>query len=290
MQNRSRIVAIALRAAIALFVGARISSAQDTAPDKLAVKRVLVYDTGVAFIEHEGRVSGNQEITLDLPDRDVNDLLKSMVVKDLSGGRVSWAAMPTSTSKTPPIQLGNRNNLSELLLAMRGMRVRVGSASPVEGELLLVENRTVEKTKEIVPMATVLTAAGLVRVDVKNGDAVALSDESQRSAITRSATLLDTTLDLNATKVRLQCEGEGDRSVRVGYITAAPIWKASYRLVLKAEGNSVLQAWALVENATVNDWNEIECTLVSGRGLGFQTDLRTRYISSVPTARQNGFR
>ena len=59
----------------------------------------------MAFIEHEGKVSGAKELTLDLPDRDVNDLLKSMVVQDLSGGRISWAALPTSALKAPPLAI-----------------------------------------------------------------------------------------------------------------------------------------------------------------------------------------
>jgi hypothetical protein len=272
--------ALALRAGASLLVVSFVNFAvpilaQERATDSPPVQRVVVYDTGVAFIEHEGKVTGSKELILDLPDRDVNDLLKSMVAQDLGGGRVSWAALPTSTSKAPPVQLANRKDLTDLLLAMKGMRIRIGAGAPVEGELLLVENRTIEKTKEIVPQATILTDSGIVRIDVKNGDSVQLTDRPQRQAMTRSAQLLDSTADHSATTIRLQCEGEGERRVRVGYVAAMPIWKASYRLVLGEKGSTLLQAWALVENATQNDWRDVECTLVSGRGLGFQTDLRT---------------
>lgn len=266
-----------LRAGIVLLLTSALLvtplHAQDAA-ERPPVKRVVVYDTGVAFIEHEGKVSGAKELTLDLPDRDVNDLLKSMVVQDLGGGRISWAALPTSASNSSPIFLGKQKDLAEILSELRGMRIRIGAAAPVEGELVLVENRTIEATKEIIPQATILTSAGVVRVDVKNGDAVQLIDEGQRRAIASSAASMNPAANLSATRIRLRCEGEGDRQVRVGYVAETPIWKTSYRLVLK-DGKSLLQAWALVENATQSDWNNVECVLISGRNLGFQTDLRT---------------
>lgn len=245
------------------------------AADRPPVKRVVVYDTGVAFIEHEGKVSGAKELTLDLPDRDVNDLLKSMVVQDLGGGRISWAALPTSTTKAPPLQIAERKTLVDFLGALRGMRVRVGAAAPVEGELLIVEFKQDEKTHEVKPQLTILTDAGAVRVDLGKGEAVQLVEPAQQRAMEKSVELMNPTRDQAATRIRMKCEGEGERQVRVGYVAASPIWKASYRLVLRNHGKSMLQAWALVENDTQNDWRDIECTLVSGRGLGFQTDLRT---------------
>lgn len=274
--------ALILRAGIVCCFTAPLSAqdiaqdiAQDAATDRPPVKRVVVYDTGVAFIEHEGKVSGAKELTLDLPDRDVNDLLKSMVVQDLGGGRISWAALPTSTEKRPPLALAERKTLVDFLQALRGMRIRVGAAAPVEGELLIVEYKQDDKTKELIPQLTILTSAGAVRVNLEPGEAVQVVDAAQRRAMEKSVEMIDSTRDQSATRIRMKCEGEGDRQVRVGYVAASPIWKASYRLVLRDKGKSLLQAWALVENDTQNDWTDIECTLVSGRGLGFQTDLRT---------------
>lgn len=264
-----------LRAGVVFLFASAPLFAQDVAADRPPVKRVVVYDTGVAFIEHEGKVSGAKELTLDLPDRDVNDLLKSMVVQDLGGGRISWAALPTSALKTPPLAIADRKTLVDFLAALRGMRVRIGAAAPIEGELLIVEFKQEEKTRELTPQLTILTDAGAVRVDLGKGEAVQVVEPAQRRAMAQSVELMNPTRDQAATRIRMKCEGEGERQVRVGYVAASPIWKASYRLVLHNSGKSLLQAWALVENDTQNDWRDIECTLVSGRGLGFQTDLRT---------------
>ena len=50
----------------------------------------------------------------------------------------------------------------------------------------------------------------------------------------------------------------------VGYVSEAPLWKVSYRLVL-GEEKPYLQGWALVENTTDEDWTDIELSLISGR-------------------------
>ena len=61
--------------------------------------------------------------------------------------------------------------------------------------------------------------------------------------------------------------GEGKRNVRVGYVIENPIWKTSYRLVLgkEKEDKPFLQGWAVVENATDEDWKDVRMALVSGR-------------------------
>ena len=48
----------------------------------------------------------------------------------------------------------------------------------------------------------------------------------------------------------------------VSYTLAAPIWKTSYRLIIGA-GNEKpkLQGWAIVENQTDNDWDNVQLSL-----------------------------
>src|SRR5205823_5616151 len=55
-----------------------------------------------------------------------------------------------------------------------------------------------------------------------------------------------------------------------------PIWKTSYRLLLPSGGANdkpKLQGWAIVENQTDNDWNDVQLSLVSGRPISFVQDL-----------------
>src|SRR5438094_165809 len=79
--------------------------------------------------------------------------------------------------------------------------------------------------------------------------------------------------DAQKKAVSLNFTGEGKRDVRVGYVVENPIWKTSYRLVLDKDGKPFLQGWAVVDNPTDDDWNNVGMALISGRPISFQMDL-----------------
>ena len=87
----------------------------------------------------------------------------------------------------------------------------------------------------------------------------------------------------DATKrpVTLTFTGEGTRPVRIGYLTEAPAWQTSYRLVLGETPR--LQGWALVQNTGQDDWADTHLTLVSGRPISFIQDLYTPLYVHRPT-------
>ena len=41
------------------------------------------------------------------------------------------------------------------------------------------------------------------------------------------------------------------------------MWKASYRLVART-GDGLLQGWAILENASGQDWHDVQVTLIAG--------------------------
>lgn len=56
---------------------------------KLPVRRVVLYKNGVGYFEHLGRVSGSQDVHVDFTSAQLNDVLMSLTVLDLSGGRIT---------------------------------------------------------------------------------------------------------------------------------------------------------------------------------------------------------
>jgi hypothetical protein len=94
-------------------------------------------------------------------------------------------------------------------------------------------------------------------------------------------TTLATQTDAQRRQVTLHFAGKGKRDVRVGYVTEAPLWKMSYRLLIgganpSASGSSgkpYLQGWAMVENTSDDDWQNVRLSLVSGRPISFIQDL-----------------
>src|SRR5262249_39376650 len=57
--------------------------------DQLPIAQVVLFSSGVGYFQREGAVEGEQRIDLSFPTQDVNDLIKSMTLRDLDGGQVS---------------------------------------------------------------------------------------------------------------------------------------------------------------------------------------------------------
>ncbi|HEY8147250.1 MAG TPA: hypothetical protein VIG06_31440 [Kofleriaceae bacterium] len=59
----------------------------------------------------------------------------------------------------------------------------------------------------------------------------------------------------------------------ITYITEAPAWKPSYRVVIDKAGKLRLQGWAIVDNTSGEDWKEVRVGVGSSSALSFRYDL-----------------
>ncbi|MDI6788086.1 MAG: hypothetical protein QME51_06925, partial [Planctomycetota bacterium] len=85
-------------------------------------------------------------------------------------------------------------------------------------------------------------------------------------------------------QVKIQTTGKGERNIQIGYLIEMPIWKTSYRLILPEEPKAkpYLQGWAIMENPTDEDWNEVNISFVAGNPISFKLDLYTSYYPTRP--------
>src|SRR5436853_805092 len=81
--------ALSAVAILCLFASASIPVRAQDKPADLPIKRVVMFSSGVAFFEHTGQVDGNAQVELKFDVKDINDLLKTMILQDEGGGRVS---------------------------------------------------------------------------------------------------------------------------------------------------------------------------------------------------------
>lgn len=68
--------------------------------------------------------------------------------------------------------------------------------------------------------------------------------------------------------------GAGDELV-ITYITDAPAWKPSYRVVVGDDGEVAVQGWAIVDNTTGEDWNRVRVGVGASSAMSFRYDLRS---------------
>jgi len=78
--------------------------------------------------------------------------------------------------------------------------------------------------------------------------------------------------------------GSGARDVFVSYVSAVPVWKTTYRLVVptQAERKPLLQGWAIVDNTLGEDWRDVELSLVAGAPQSFIQRISQPYYVDRP--------
>jgi hypothetical protein len=253
----------------------------DKAAAQLPMAKVVMFSSGVGYFEHDGDVTGDSHIDLRFNVNDINDLLKSMVLQDFGGGKISTVNYEskdpiTKTLKTFAIDLTTHPTLADLLKQIRGESVRVDAPQPILGKIIGVERRKIRVGKDEsteVDYLNLLTDDGLRSISLDTVARIKLTNEKLNAELQQALAVLATGHDTDKKTVSLHFLGNGKRSVRVGYIQESPVWKTSYRLVLDEKKPPFLQGWAIVENTTEQDWKDVDLTLISGRPISFAMDL-----------------
>jgi hypothetical protein len=283
-----------LSLAMALF--ALAATAADTASEKLPVRRVVLYKNGVGYFEHTGRVRGAQELKIDFTSAQLNDVLKSLTVLDLNGGKISGVgynsvAPIAEQLKALRLPLDESTTLAGFLNALRGSQVEVRNDSAMtSGRLLSVEEKTTHKGKDEAETVKTLeislvTAAGEVRTfSLTSAVTVRVADHDLNEEISKYLTLVSSARDQDLRQMSISTNGEGERSVFVSYISEVPVWKSTYRILLptKADASPLLQGWAIVDNTVGEDWKDVELSLVAGAPQSFIQELSKPYYTRRP--------
>ena len=260
-----------------------IATAAEPKPgSELPLSEVVLYTSGVGYFQRDGRVEGDAQVELRFKTEDINDLLKSLVVQDFDGGQVSTVTYGSrdpidKALKSFGIDLTADPGLGALLGQVRGERVEVATPGSVTGTVLGVETKTKavdDHNKTVtVEYLNLLTDDGLRSIPLDQVQRVKLLDPRLDAELRQALAVLAAGHDTQKKTVALRFEGKGGRKVGVSYIAATPVWKTSYRLVFHDKEAPFLQGWAIVENTTDDDWNDVRLSLVSGRPISFAMDL-----------------
>src|ERR1051326_2171283 len=134
------------RLLLGLTAATLVAAAQD--PGGMPVRRVVLYKNGVGYFEHVGKVTGKQDVAIPFTSGQLNDVLKSLTVLDLDGGRITAVEYGSAAPVDRQIgdlrlPIGEKTSLTEYLSALRGARLEVRSGtSVITGRLLSVERKT----------------------------------------------------------------------------------------------------------------------------------------------------
>ncbi|MDH3603989.1 MAG: DUF4139 domain-containing protein, partial [Candidatus Tectomicrobia bacterium] len=277
----TQLVGIGLLTAMSLVQPQGIAAADS--PAVLPVSKIVLYASGVGYFQRDGHVESNESLSLRFKVRDINDLLKSLVVQDFDGGQVSAVTYDsrepiTTALKSFAIDLTANPTLGQLLQQLRGEAVEVITPNTVRGVIVGVEKKRERVGKDEVvetEYLTLHTRDGLRAIALPQVQRLVLTEERLNTELQRALGVLAAGHDTQKKTVILDFAGSGRRQVRVAYITETPVWKTSYRLVLSDTESPFLQGWAIVENTTDEDWQAVQLSLVSGRPVSFAMDMYT---------------
>jgi hypothetical protein len=257
----------------------------DAPAPALAIGQVILFSSGVGYFQREGVVEGNARVELSFPGSDVNDLLKSLVLQDLGGGKISTITYDSpdpveKTLKSFALDLTNNPTFGQLLNQARGEKIEVTihqttiyPQASLTGVVVGMESHPAGLGQPEVDMLNLLCADGLRSVNLAHIQRVRFLSPLLDNEFKRALEVLAGAHDTQKKAVILGFNGAGKRRVRVGYVIDNPIWKTSYRLVLRDKDKPHLQGWAIIENRSDEDWKHVRIALVSGRPISFQMGL-----------------
>ncbi len=250
--------------------------------EALPVKNIVLFTGGVGHFLREGRVDGSGKLELQFGLKDVSDLLKSLVIRDFDGGKIRGVTYASRdplerTLKSFSLDLSGSPGLPDILGQARGETVEVEAERRHTGKILAVESRPSGEGEGEKLFLTILSATpgdeGIRSIPFDGIRSLRFTRGKLNDELEAALGIIADMRNTDRKSVWIDYQGTGSRRLQAGYVLETPVWKTSYRLVIDPSGRHLLQGWAVVENATDEDWNGVRLDLVSGAPVSFAMDL-----------------
>ncbi|MBX7079020.1 MAG: DUF4139 domain-containing protein [Nannocystaceae bacterium] len=293
--RRSHLLALCLLSVAPAVGCAHGRSAYPAAQTDLALRRVVLYRNGIGYFERHGEVDGDA-LAIKVRRDQVDDLLKSLTVIDRSTGKAVSVSMPLDPESWANAALSRlapgRGSLAEVLDGLRGTEVVLRSDDGhVRGRIVMVEAIVDEPDPHMRrhPIAgggdvhqrdhrvTLLQGNDMHTVRLSRVHGVTLRDGDLALQLNRRLDASAGEGMFQQVEIVIRLAGRKSHDLAVSYVVSAPMWKPTYRVVLpaKGKGRALLQGWAVVDNTSGEDWNDVSLGLTSGEPIAFRYDLHT---------------
>ncbi|MEM1030102.1 MAG: DUF4139 domain-containing protein, partial [Myxococcota bacterium] len=268
-----------------------------SAASPLGLSRVVLYRNGVGYFERQGEIEGD-ELRIRVRKDQINDLLKSLTIVDRKTGQAVSVSMPLDPDTWARAALGTlgpgNGSLAELLDRLRGTEVELETTlGRMEGRVVIVERISEEPDPKLPAprgnaggagaslgndhRVTIMAGQEMSVVRLSKIESVKLKDGDLAMQFHRR---LDATAGegmFQQVEIAIRLNDAAQHDLVVSYVVEAPIWKPTYRVVLpeSGKGEALLQAWAVVDNTSGEDWQQVQLSLTAGEPLAFRYDLHT---------------
>jgi hypothetical protein len=294
-------VSLIMRSLLATFRSLLLCSTSVLLAADLPVKQVTLYKHGIGYFERAGSVPSGEEVRLDFKNNDMNDVLKSLIVSDANGGKISGIRYDSNATleqqlEKYPFTIGSSEMLSSFLDRLKGahLEITVGDAKQTGAILGARPIAGAGQNRDAVnEQITLLLESGAISsFDLAAVRSMRLLDPQLEDQLKQYLQTVAQAKSKDKRSIYLDSNGSATRSLRLSYITPVAIWKSSYRLSLDAAAPR-LEGWAIVDNTTDEDWSNVRLSVVSGRPISFVSLLDTprygnRQVAELPEDKAAG--
>jgi hypothetical protein len=259
---------------------------------ELQLKRVMLSSGGVGYFEYQAEVEGWETIEVPVRLDQVDDVLKSAVIFDDEGGsgviELQGRDSLAEIFRTMPVGPDAFSSPANLYGALQGEEISVSEPVSATGRIVSVveETATDANGNAIVRhRMSIMGSDGLVQFVLEDARGIKFTNEALDAKVNGALGALATNRQRELRTLKITARGDGSRTLTVGFVIEAPLWKTSYRLVTGPDNKTRMQGWAIIENASGADWKDVELTLVSGNPVTFRQALYDKYYvarESVP--------
>jgi hypothetical protein len=258
---------------------------------ELVLKRAVLGTGGVGYFEYAAEVTGKDTLTLRARLDQVDDILKSVLILDPAG--TASATLPgkagaDETFASLPFAKSDLDSMPALMSALKGAEIKLTGPRSISGRIASVQSETVigkDGGTMTRTRVSVFTGSSVEQFILEEAEGLQFTDARLGEQVESALKALRTAQDRSGRDISIQLAEGGKRTVRIGYVAEAPVWKAAYRLTLpKAnEDKARLQGWVVLENMTGNPWKDVAVTLSSASPVTFRQALYDPYYVARQT-------
>jgi len=244
---------------------------------ELPVTRVTLYKNGVAYYERAGEVKAGETARLEFQASEMDDVLKSLVL-DVAGGvaRVRYELSEPLQRKLADqgINIQPQQPLALILDQWRGARIEMKfRGEPVAGVVVSGRLAPLPNQGQRQELTVLADSTELRMIDLDNVTALKLTDAKLQAQFAEALGAIAQSRSKDKRGVNIDLAGGGAGKLTARYLVPAPVWKSSYRLLLPESGDATLEGWAIIDNASGEDWTKVDLTVVSGKPVSFVSKL-----------------
>ncbi len=256
----------------------------------IPVRQIVLYKSGVGYFERSGDLKAGESARLDFKATDMNDVLKSLTVQDKSGVKITGLRYDSSEPLADkladfPFHVDGQQSLSAFLDQVKGARVEMKyGADALAG--VIVGARVIEageKSPEREQAVLMLDSGELRTIDLSAASSLRFSDPKLQLQLRDYLGVLNQARSKDKRSVYIDTPDAQGRHIFASYMIPMPLWKSSYRLIFAEQGEPTLEGWAIVDNTTGEDWDQVRLSVVSGRPVSFISRLYDARFLERPT-------